>query len=159
VAQEFEALGRDGRWSVLGHYHPHEIRAGTLHERLRVYHRGGIEVVDAFEEVMERADVFITDNSSSLYEFAALGKPVVVLSPPWYRRFVRHGLRFWEALPGVEVTRAEDLRETVAEVLRDDAVGARLRAVAMPLAWGEMDGGAAVRAVGVINQLAGGVAL
>lgn len=159
IAEEVEAMGRDGRWSVLGHYHPHEVRAGSLHERLRVYHRGGCEVVDAWEEVMERADVFITDNSSSLYEFAALGKPVVCLSPPWYRRGVRHGLRFWEALPGVEVVEAGALRETVAEVLRDDAVGAGLRGAAMPLAWGEMDGGAAGRAVRVIQQLAGGASL
>jgi hypothetical protein len=158
IVEEVERLGGDGRWQVLGHYHPHERRTGTLEERLRVYRRAGIEVVDSWPEVMMRADLYVTDNSSSLYEFAALGKPVVVLSPPWYRRHVRHGLRFWDALPGLEVVRAEDLRETVAAALADDAEGAALRARAVPLAWGELDGGAAVRAVGAIEQLRGTLA-
>ena len=138
---------------MLGHWHPHEAReGGALPERLAFYAEHGIEPVAQFEEVMERADVYICDNSSSLYEFAALGKPVVVVSPPWYRRQVHSGLRFWEALPGVEVRRPEALAETVAAVLADDSDGARLRAKAMPLAWGALDGGAAARAAAVINS-------
>ena len=149
-----EALpGLARRWRMLGHWHPHEAReGGALPERLAFYAEHGIEPVAQFEEVMERADVYICDNSSSLYEFAALGKPVVVVSPPWYRRQVHSGLRFWEALPGVEVRRPEALAETVAAVLADDSDGARLRAKAMPLAWGALDGGAAARAAAVINS-------
>jgi hypothetical protein len=140
------------RFQVLGHWHPHEAKAGTLGERLAFYEGAGIEPVADFEEVMERADVFICDNSSALYEFAALGKPVVVLSPPFYRREVRHGLRFWDAMPGVEVVDARALCETVAGVLQDDAAGAAAREWAMPVAWGNLDGCAGRRAVEVVRE-------
>ena len=41
----------------------------------------------------------------------------------------------------------------MAAALEDDSRGAELRAKAMPLAWGALDGGAAVRAVAVIHSL------
>ena len=49
-----------------------------------------------FDEVMERSTLYICDNSSTLYEFASTGRPVVVLNAPWFRRDIEHGLRFWE---------------------------------------------------------------
>lgn len=153
IVDQLPALAGDPRWRLLGHYHPHEAQTGTLTERLRAYRAAGVEIVDSWEEVMSRSDLYICDNSSSLYEFAALDRPVVVLSPPWYRRHVTHGLRFWSSLPGLEVTQPEHLIATVAAALADeDGSGHRLRAAANPLAWGPLDGHAAERAASVIHR-------
>lgn len=79
------------KFEVLGHGHPRILdRLAPLYEKL------GIEVVWDFEDVLERAQVLACDNSSALYEFASIGKPVVVLNAPWFRRDVDHGLRFWD---------------------------------------------------------------
>ena len=87
------------RWTVLGHGHPR-----ILDQLMPVYEELGIEPAYTFEEVLDRASVYCCDNSSTLFEFASLDRPVVVLNPPWYRREVEHGLRFWEAATvGVQV--------------------------------------------------------
>jgi len=75
---------------LIGHSHPREDLTYT-------YRRLGIEYVRDFDEVCRRADVYVCDNSSTLYEFASTGRPVVVLNPPWYDRSKDYGLRFWEA--------------------------------------------------------------
>lgn len=76
-------------YTVLGHGHPRAI------DRMAPYYRGArIEVVRSFPQVLERADVYVCDNSSSLFEFASTGRPVVVLNAPTYRLAVNHGLRF-----------------------------------------------------------------
>lgn len=79
------------RFKVIGHGHPRIIS-----KLVSTYREFGIEVVYDFSEVMTRADVYAVDNSSTLFEFAALDKPVVVLNAPWFRRDVEHGMRFWE---------------------------------------------------------------
>jgi len=89
-------LGR--RFPVIGHAHPRMRAVGPF------YRAAGIEVVDSFREVLERASVFVCDNSSALFEFAATGRPVVVLNAPSYRRTVDHGLRF-EPRPGCPIQR------------------------------------------------------
>ena len=77
--------------TVIGHGHP---RRKDLPDWYRAH---GIEYVPDFFEVCRRADVYACDNSSTLFEFASTGRPVVVLNAPWYRRDAYHGLRFWEA--------------------------------------------------------------
>src|SRR5262249_43006638 len=52
---------------ALGHAHP------RIAERLRrPMAKMGLEFVDHFSEVVERADLYACDNSSTLFEFAAL---------------------------------------------------------------------------------------
>lgn len=73
---------------------------GTSHPRrdmTHTYAKLGIEYVPDFREVCRRADVLAFDNTSAGFEFAATGRPVVVMDAPWYRREADHGLRFWEA--------------------------------------------------------------
>jgi len=77
-------------FTVLGHGHPKIAR-----ELVKVYERAGIEWVPEFDDVLKRADVYLNDASSTLYEFASLDRPVVVLNAPWFRRTVDYGLRFW----------------------------------------------------------------
>ncbi len=78
------------RFHVIGHGHP---KATHLP---RFYERNGIEHVASFDDVCRRADIYVCDNSSTLFEFASTGRPVVVMNAPWYRRDIDHGLRFWD---------------------------------------------------------------
>jgi hypothetical protein len=102
-------------YQVLGHGHPR-----ILDRIAPLYARCGIEVVRTFDEVCARADLYLNDASSTLYEFAATGRPVVVLNSDAYRRSVTHGLRFWDAATvGVQTTHRRSLTDAVAEALED----------------------------------------
>jgi hypothetical protein len=102
------------RYKVIGHAHPKRT------DLPRWYSRNRIEHVADFDEVCRRADVYVCDNSSTLFEFASTDRPVVVMNAPWYRRDVDHGLRYWEgAHLGVNVDRPSDLVDGVTEALRD----------------------------------------
>jgi hypothetical protein len=84
-------VGLTNRFHVIGHGHPRMID-----ELSREYRRYRIEVVRDFREVVARANVYVNEGSSTLYE-AATRMPVVVLNPSFFRRSVIHGLRFWDA--------------------------------------------------------------
>jgi len=103
------------KYRLIGHAHP------RIWGRIaRTYREFGIEAVRSFDEVMERADLYVNDCSSTLYEFAYLDRPVVVLNCPWYRKNVHHGLRFWKHSDvGVNCERIGDLLPSVAQALAD----------------------------------------
>lgn len=132
---------------LIGHGHP---RAQSILDRR--YRRLGIELVPDFTEVCKRADVYITDNSSSLFEFAATGRPVVVLNQPMYRKDVHHGLRFWDAANvGVQVDRPEDLVGSVALALQDGPQQQVAREQALDMVYAYRSG-AAQRAASVLTS-------
>lgn len=87
-----EKLVAAGDFEVLGHGHP---RAWPDLEP--AYRDLGIEPVRDFDEVLRRAHVYACDNSSTLFEWAALRGPTVVLDWPACRPWVEHGLRWWDA--------------------------------------------------------------
>ena len=126
------------RYKVIGHGHPRII------DRLvRLYGRMGIELVRTFDEVCRRADVYLNDASSTLFEFASTGRPVVVLNSPLYRPNVHHGLRFWEAATvGVQVTPRDCLSEAVALALADPPEQQAAREAALDLVYAFRSGGA-----------------
>lgn len=64
----------NGRFVVLGHAHP---RIWPQAERF--WTSLGIEPIQDFAEVVRRADIYVCDHSSTLYEWAALDRPVVML--------------------------------------------------------------------------------
>jgi hypothetical protein len=67
-----------------------------------------------------------------MFEFAATGRPVVVLNAQGYRRDVSHGLRFWDASTvGINVWRRDELMDGIARALesRSDDVAAREEAL------------------------------
>lgn len=89
---------------VFGHEHPKW--RGAMN---RMWEDYDVEILYTDEEVFAQASILMVDNSSLAYEFALIGRPVVSLNAPWYRRDVEHGLRFWEYVPGIQVEGPERL--------------------------------------------------
>jgi hypothetical protein len=98
-------------FNVIGHGHPRII------EKIAPYYkRYGIKTVRDFDQVMKEADVYICDNSSTIYEWGITKKPIVLLNSPFYRKDVEHkgNPRFWKhAGIGPQVDRPEDLVSAV----------------------------------------------
>jgi len=91
-------LAREPSIDVIGHGHP------RAREKLRGYWADlRVEAVWSPEEILRRADVLVIDNSSFAYEWAAVGRPVVLLNDADWRPDVEHGLRFWDRVPGPQV--------------------------------------------------------
>jgi hypothetical protein len=80
----------DPRIELVGHAHP---RIGPHAER--IYNAAGIPYVESFDDVIEWADVYAVDNSSTLFEAAAVGLDVVVMDSPHYTA-EETGFRFWK---------------------------------------------------------------
>lgn len=100
-------------WRFAGHGHPRAW--ADLND---FYATAGIARMRHFDDVARLADVYVADNTSTLYEAVALGLRVVVLDAPWYRRDVEHGLRFWRwADVGPRVSDPADLFDAVTEVV------------------------------------------
>ncbi len=103
--------------------HPQFELVAHGHPRMRGfweawYRAQSIEFIPEFEDVVRRADIYVNDSSSTLYEFAATGRPVVTLNAPWYRRDVNHGLRFWEhADVGIQVDHPDDLETAILKTI------------------------------------------
>lgn len=131
-------------FNVIGHAHP----KGDWQERMaRFYKRAGIPFVSDFEEVCRVADVYVCDNSSTIFEFAATGRPVVLLNSRYWKRPHGPGLRFWDAAHvGLNVDRPQDLVATVERALEDPPEVQRDREDALSLVYGVREGGAALAA-------------
>lgn len=114
----------------------------------------GIEAIADWDEILERADIYIRDQMSSLYEFASLDRPVVVLNAPWYRRNVEHGLRFWEyANVGVNCNDSDDLIPAIEKTIEDTPEQQELRHKAVQAVYKYTDGKATERAIAAIMEL------
>jgi len=137
---------RNENWDWWGHAHP---RAWGLVKN--DYKRFGIPAVRSFYDVLAGSDVYVADATSTLYEFAYTGRPVVVVNASFYRRDVNHGLRFWDYVPGLQVDRWQDMNSVIAAAL--DGEGEDLRARAVDFAYPLRDGKAAQRAADAICEL------
>lgn len=143
------ARNPDLPFTLLAHAHP------RAHFKMSKWWKTlGVPYTDNWFDVLERADLYICDNSSTLYEFASLDKPVIALSAPWYRRDVHHGLRFWDAIPGLHVERPDDLLMGINHALQDFHYLKDIRETAVLTAYnGLTDGRATERAVQAICEL------
>lgn len=136
-------------YEVFGHHHPRDKRAPKIWRHLQVPEL-------SIDEVRQRADVLVVDNSSLAYEMLHLNRAVVSLNAPWYRRDVSHGLRFWDAVPGWSVDGPGDLAKidwgalVESPVLRPQSMDPAIAAYDQPLS----DGGAGVRAAAWVTVLA-----
>lgn len=134
---------------ALGHAHPRFFPTAAP-----IFERAGLEPVADFADVLDRADVYACDNSSTIFEFASTGRPVVVLNAPWYRRDVNHGLRFWDAADvGINVDEPGDLLDAVAAALADPPDVAARRHLRVGSVYAHRDGSAARRAAEAIMAL------
>ncbi len=144
-------------WKALAEEMPGAI--GHAHPRLWLHvkdamRRDGLEIVQDFDQVLKRASVYAVDNSSTLFEFAALGRPVVVLNDPRYRRDVHHGGRFWDwADIGVQVNHPDSLVAAFQRALEDDDKIKARREEIVAEVYGAPVGQATQAAVSAINAV------
>ena len=138
----FDAFGRacaalKDEFNVIGHGHPRATRMP------RFWARHDIEYVPDFDEVCRRADVLVFDNTRAGFEFAATGRPVVLMNSPYYRKKVDHGLRFWDAAGvGVQVDTTAELVEGVWRALGEWPEDVARREAALDIVYGYRSGAA-----------------
>lgn len=108
--------------------HAHPLIQDDVFEQLNG--RWSLVPCPDFDQVLDQAAVYAVDNSSTLFEFAALDRPVVVLNAARYRRSARHGKRFWEwADIGLNVDDPSQLAATMKQSLGEDPQGDRRRTI------------------------------
>ncbi len=140
------------RFQVIGHAHPKADWPARMERR---YRRLGIPFVADFEDVCRQADVYVCDNSSTIFEFAATGRPVVLLNARAWSRTVELGLRFWIASHvGINVWPNDDLVGAVKLALADGPDQQRDREAALGLVYGLRTNGAASAATAINDWLA-----
>lgn len=144
IVTVLRALG----FGVLGTEHPRW--GGRLLNR---WAELGVPCTADWHQVFALADVLVADNTSLLYEFASLDKPVVCLNAPWYRRSVEHGLRFWSAVPGEQVDNPVEVMSAVERAHDDHAPLRAMRHRAVAAAYKYTDGKAAERAAAAISMV------
>jgi len=100
-------------FNLIGHSHP--LIADKLYP---FYESHGIKIERSFDKVMEMADLYVNDCSSTMYEFCVTGKPVVILNSPHFRKHIDQGIRFWEYTDiGPMVEDPKDLIPAINEAL------------------------------------------
>lgn len=133
---------------LLGHGHP------RIWPRIeRRWRDLEVEPVRALADVFDRASVLIADNTSAMYEFASMGRPVVAVNASCYRRDVEHGLRFWSHVPGVQVDQPDQLVPALAHQWEDRTRWEQHRQQAVAAAYAHVDGRAAERAADAIVRM------
>lgn len=137
------------RFELVGHAHPRERELWA-----RRWEELGVEYVEELGELLPRVDVYVNDASSTAYEAAAWGLPVVILNAPWYRRGVHHGLRFWEfASVGVNCDHPADLAGCLEAALCDPEALQVRRRHAVEAAYPVAPGSSAERAAELLLEL------
>lgn len=136
-----------GVFDVIGHAHP-RARAAVA----PLFTRRGIPFVADFDDVCRVADVYVCDNSSTLFEFAATGRPVVVLNDPKFRRNVHHGGRFWDwATIGIQVDDPAFLGDAIATALAELPEDVEAREAALNLVYQPRTNGAASAVTAILD--------
>lgn len=127
---------------LVGHAHPR-----AQHGIFPRYRRLGIRPIERFDEILSLADLYVVDNSSTGFEFAATGRPIVWLNAPWYRRRIEVGLRFWShATLGHQVNDGDGLFDAILDALKDTEERRRERDRLLASVYGVMDGTSAQQA-------------
>lgn len=140
----------DPRIELVGHAHP---RIASHAER--IYAAAGIPFVRDFTKVLEWADVYAVDNSSTLFEAAALGLPVVVMDSPHYTS-EETGFRFWKyADIGPRIKPGDSLPDAANLAVADRSVYADIRHRMVNEIFGPIEG-STTKAVTAIRTVING---
>jgi hypothetical protein len=131
---------------LVGHAHPRDAR--RMADRWRQL---GIRYEPDIDTVLRTGDLLIADNTSALYEAAALGMPVLCLNRPEYRRNIEHGLRFWSYVPGLMCDEPHNLTAFAGLALEDSTNLREQRERAVAHAYAHLDGKAARYAAAAIE--------
>ncbi len=95
---------------IMGHAHPR-----IADRAARLFAAAGIGFIREFRDVIEWADVYAVDNSSTLFEAKACGLDVVVLDAPHYPS-EETGFRFWKyADIGPRISEGSELPDAVLQ--------------------------------------------
>jgi hypothetical protein len=138
-----KALSDD--YKVIGHGHPH-----IIDKIAPLYEADGIEVVRELAEVFDRADMMIFDATSAGFEFASLGRPVVVCQRSDYRAINYGGMFHLREQLGIVCNKPDALRLCV-EMAKGDPPGIRqMREHAVVECYAYTDGHCAERAAAAI---------
>jgi hypothetical protein len=146
IAHKLRAEG----FAVVGHFHP---RNPTMRAAWREL---GVDIVSDVDSILRYASVLIADNTSLMYEMAALGRPVLALNSPLYRRDVHHGLRFWTHVPGWQLDEPAELLDLDVAwyVGEDPSRDLRVRAAAYAYGGVPIGGAGAAAAAWLTRNLA-----
>lgn len=107
------SIAISSQFRLIGHAHP---KATFLPH---YYSKYNIPYVSSWPDAVHDCDMLIVDNSSILYEAAALDIPTITLNAPWYRRTIHHGLRFWDMVPGPQCNNPAKLLDLIHITLKD----------------------------------------
>lgn len=133
---------------LVGHAHPKDSM-----RMMRWWGEHDVPVEPDADVVLEKAGLLIADNTSLIYEAAALDIPIVLLNGKGWRRDVEHGLRFWDALPGPMTSDPYMLVKLVADALDEgrSPYWQETRRKVTDRVYCAVDGRASVRAVEAIE--------
>ena len=144
-------LAKAEQYRIIGHAHP---KGDWPRVCERYFRRAGIEFEPDFAEVCRRADLYVCDNSSTLFEFASTGRPVVVLNSKHYRKSIHHGLRFWATADvGMQVDDPGQLIATIDHALADPPEQQAARERALDVVYSHRSGGAQRAAQAIVAWL------
>lgn len=142
-----------GEYDLAIHSHP------RIADNVRPWARAhGLRWIETFEEVLAEANVYAVDNSSTLFEFAAVGRPVIALNSKHYRRDVHHGLRFWDEVGiGVHCLTPDQLHISILKAIPDPPAQRDAREASVRRVYGVPIGQATAKAAeAIITMIAEG---
>lgn len=147
---EYErTLGRlRNHYKLLGHGHPH-----IIDKLIPRYEELGIEVVRDLSQVFERADMMVCDASSAMFEFAAIGKPVVVADSPIYQGVDYGGMFYLRTQLGMVSKAPNYLMDAVTKAIPDPKQVRERRKAAVKQCYTYTDGYCAQRAAKAILEV------
>ena len=145
IASLAAALGPDHVLLVRSHYFADRDPANRIEPGTAVDVSGHPSI----EELYLAADVFVTDYSSAMFDYALLDRPIVIYAPDWETYRTLRGTYFdlFAEPPGVVTTTQADLVEALLSGAADSPVAVAARAAFRVKFCQHADGHAAERCI------------